>query len=98
MIAKINLDGQEHMAIVFSKYVDFEQIQEFKTALNSCMQIASQDEDRKQAENFYYLHSLMEEMELSTEQINEMFFFYFGKSNWSRNSQKSQKKLCEIYL
>ena len=98
MVAKINLDGKEHMAIVFSEYVDFEQIQEFKTSLNSCMQIASQDEDRNRPTDFYHLHALMEEMELSIDQINEMFLYYFGKSNRNRNSNKSQKRLCEIYL
>lgn len=98
MIAKINLNGIEHMAIVFSEYVGFEQIQEFKNSLNSCMQIASQNEDRSQVNEFYHLHSLMEEMELSLDQINEMFLFYFGKSDWNRNGNKSQKRLCEIYL
>lgn len=97
MIAKINLDGKEHMAIVFNEYVDFENIQEIKDSLNYCMQIALQG-DKECSQELYHLSSLVEEMALSINQINEMFFFYFGKKQWNRVANKSQKKSCEIYL
>lgn len=98
MIAKINLDGNERLAIVFNEFVSLEEIQQFKTALNSCMQLASQDDERKNADDFYWLHSLMEEMELTPDQIHEMFRFYFGKKDCNIECHKSTKKLCEIYL
>lgn len=99
MIAKINLDGKEHMAIVFDEYVDFEFIQDVKHALNLCLRYANmREDDHLREDEAYYYHALIEAMELSPEQVSEMFLAYFGKKGWNRSNNKAEKKLCEIYI
>lgn len=99
MIAKINLDGKEHMAIVFDEYVDFEFVQEVKHALNICLRYAYIREDiHLSEEEVYFYLELIEAMELSTGQANEMFLSYFGKKGWNKSNNKAEKKLCEIYI
>lgn len=99
MIAKINLDGKEHMAIVFDEYADFEFIQAVKHALNLCLRNANMSKDNYLVDDdAYYYHALVEAMELSPEQANEMFLAYFNKKGWNRSSNKAEKKLCEIYI
>ncbi len=99
MIAKINLDGKEHMAIVFDEYADFEFVQEVKHALNLCLRYANmREDDHLSGDEAYYYHALIEALELSPEQVNEMFLAYFDKKGWDRSNNKSEKKLCEIYI
>ncbi|MCQ2256857.1 MAG: hypothetical protein MJZ41_02545 [Bacteroidaceae bacterium] len=99
MIAKINLDGKEHMAIVFDDYVVFEDVQRVKHALNLCLRYAyMREDDHLSEEEAYYYHALIEAMELSPEQVTEMFLAYFSKKGWNRSNNKAEKKLCEIYI
>ena len=99
MIAKINLDGKEHMAIVFDEYSDFEFVQNVKHALNLCLRYASMDEDNHlSGDEAYYYRALIEALELSSEQVNEMFLAYFDKKEWGRSNNKAKKKSCEIYI
>lgn len=99
MIAKINLDGKEHMAIVFDEYAGFEFVQEVKHALNCCLRYVNMRKDDYLSEDDYYCyHALIEAMELSPEQVAEMFLAYFDKKEWNRSSNKAEKKLCEIYI
>lgn len=99
MIAKINLDGKEHMAIVFDEYSDFEFVQSVKHALNLCLRYANMYEDNHlSGDEAYYYHTLIEALELSPEQVNEMFLAYFDKKGWDRSNNKAEKKLCEIYI
>lgn len=99
MIAKINFDGKEHMAIVFNEYVDFSELLGYKKALNECIKIANMQEDAHLDENnTCYCHTLLSEMELSENQLFEMFVHYFGGRNWTRPAQPSTKKAAEIYI
>lgn len=99
MIAKINLDGKEHMAIVFDEYVDFGFVQEVKHALNLYSRYANMREDNHlSGDDSYCYHTLIEAMELSPEQVTEMFLAYFDKKEWNRSNNKAEKKLCEIYI
>ncbi|MDY3852093.1 MAG: hypothetical protein SO013_04280 [Prevotella sp.] len=100
MIAKINLDGKEHMAIVFNEIFTFEYISKFRKAINSYMQTTEAHLDSKgcdyiRHEDNYYLHVLMEEMDFTEDQIFDMLNSYYdGKYH----SEKAEKKLCEIYI
>ena len=100
MIAKINLDGKEHMAIVLDETFTFEYITKFRKAINSYMQtteahLDSNGCDYTQHEDNYYLHVLMNEMDFTEEQIFDMLNSYYeGKYN----NRTAEKKLCEIYI
>lgn len=99
MIAKINLDGKEHMAIVFDEYSDFDFVQSVKHALNLCLRYANMCEDNHfSGDEAYYYHALIEALELSQDQVYEMFLAYFDKKGFGRSNNKAEKKLCEIYI
>lgn len=100
MIAKINLDGKEHMAIVFDETFTFEYISKFRKAINSYMQtteahLDSKDCDYTLHEDNYYLHVLMQEMDFTEDQIFAMLNSYYDGKH---NSENTEKKLCEIYI
>lgn len=100
MIAKINLDGKEHMAIVFDETFTFEYISKFRKAINSYMQTTEGHFDSKGCdythhEDNYYLHVLMEEMDFTESQIFDMLNLYYQDKY---NKNKAEKKLCEIYI
>ncbi|RUL59108.1 hypothetical protein [Prevotella koreensis] len=100
MIAKINLDGKERMAIVFDETFTFEYISKFRQAINSYMQTTEAHLDSKGCdytlhEDNYYLHVLMNEMDFTENQIfSKLNLYYNGK----HDNGKPEKKLCEIYI
>ena len=100
MIAKINLDGKERMAIVFDETFTFEYIPKFRQAINSYMQTTEAHLDSKGGdytlhEDNYCLHVLMQEMDFTEEQFFDMLNLYYeGKYN----NRTEEKKLCEIYI
>ncbi|MCE2617687.1 MAG: hypothetical protein ACTTKN_09690 [Phocaeicola sp.] len=96
MIAKINLDGKEHIAIVLDEVWGYEAIWELKHAINSFMQSANASDDTDfLKEDVCNLHRLMGEIEISEDQAFEMFRAYFGSPH---PHKKAEKKLCEIYI
>ncbi len=100
MIAKINLDGKEHMAIVLDETFTFEYISKFRKSLNSYMQtmeahLDSEGCDCTLHEDNYYLHVLMGEMDFTEDQLFDMLNSYYEGKYHSKNTEK---KLCEIYI
>ena len=100
MIAKINLDGKEHMAIVLDETFTFEYISKFRKSLNSYMQTMEAHLDSKGCdytlhEDNYYLHVLMGEMDFTEEQLFDMLNSYYEGKYHGKNAEK---KLCEIYI
>lgn len=99
MIAKINLDGKEHMAIVLDETFTFEYIAKFRQAINSYMQTTEAHLDSKgcdyiRHEDNYYLHVLMQEMDFTENQIFAMLNSYYD----GKYSKNAEKKPCEIYI
>ncbi|MDD7318863.1 MAG: hypothetical protein SOZ80_00450 [Prevotella sp.] len=102
MIAKINLDGKEHFAIVLDESFSYEDVTRFRKALNSYMQtteahLASRGCDYTNHDDNYYLHTLMSEMEFTDDQMFDMIRSYFAHDSDSKEIT-AKKKLCEIYI
>lgn len=102
MIAKINLDGKEHLAIVLSETFSYEDVTRFRKAINSYMQtteshLDSRGCDYTSHDDNYYLHSLMGEMEFTDEQMFDMIASYFGQDSETKY-EKAKKRVCEIYI
>lgn len=99
MIAKINLDGKEHVAIVFDKSYSPEDVFRFRNAINSYMQYAEAAfcacTDYALHDENYSLHALMDEMKLTDEQENAILA-YFGNHHF--DGKQATKKTCEIYI
>lgn len=99
MIAKLKIDGREHMAVVFDECCDTATVLEIKHALNSFMQtFAAMDEnqDFQTSDETYNLHRLLGEMEFTEQQANNILALYFGDRHF--NGQPAQRKDCEIYI
>lgn len=100
MIAKINFDGKDRLAIVLDETMGFEYLNRFRHALNSYMETANAMYDAHGCdyvihEDAYYLHALLEEMEFSVNQEEEMTSAYFGKKPHLKTAEKQP---CEIYI
>lgn len=102
MIAKINLDGKEHLAIVLGESYSYEDVTRFRKALNSYMQTTEAHLDSRGCnyinhDDNYYLHALMGEIEFTDEQMFDMIQSYFTHASDSKG-KTAKKKLCEIYI
>lgn len=102
MIAKINLDGKEYMAIVFDESYSYEVMLHFRKAINSYMQtteshLDSNGCDYVNHDENYYLHTLMNEMDLTEDQIFNMLDSYFPR-HFERKEEKAKEKTCKIYI
>ena len=96
MIAKINFDGKDRVAIVFNEFMSFENLNLLRHSLNSYMKYANlNDSDFKINEEASGIHTLLEEMEYSTYQEYSMAEYYFsGDCRY----KKAEKKTCVIYI
>lgn len=96
MIAKINLDGKDHLAVVFDETTSYDDLQGIKNALLSCLTNALMKECYMTEDDKFYFLSLVQELELKEQQAFSMFKKYFND-----NVEKQEmpiKKTCDIYV
>lgn len=96
MIAKINLDGKDRMAVVFDEVYTYDEIAEIRNSLTNLLGVFDgiYDECGYQNERAY-IHQLLEMLSPNVDQAFEMMSYYFGGN---RQPKKAQKKLCEVYI
>lgn len=97
MIAKINLDGKDHLAVVFNETVSYDELQSIKISLLSCLTntLSKNDCYMTEDEKFYFL-SLMQEFELKEQQAFSMFKKYFNDKG--EKTEMPIRKKCDIYI
>lgn len=96
MIAKISLDGKDHLAVVFNEITSYDDLQGIKNALLSCLTNALMKECYMTEDDKFYFLSLVQELELKEQQAFSMFKKYFND-----NVEKQEmpiKKTCDIYV
>lgn len=96
MIAKISLDGKDHLAVVFDETTSYDDLQGIKNALLSCLTNALMKECYMTDDDKFYFLSLVQELELKEQQAFSMFKKYFND-----NVEKQEmpiKKTCDIYV
>lgn len=96
MIAKINLDGKERLAVVFDEGYTYDELAEIRNSLNEILGVFDgiYNECGYQDERAY-AHQLLEMLSPNTDQAFEMMSHYFGCNH---QPKKAQKKLCEVYI
>lgn len=96
MITKINLDGAEHMAIVFGKAKTVEDIIFLRRALVNYMENVESGANISELnleDVRYYLLDLLSELELTDAQTAALIN-YFGNVG----AGTPEKKTCEIFI
>lgn len=96
MIAKINLDGESRLAVVFNKYCTYDELAEIRNSLTNLLgcfdgiynECGYQDERA-------YAHQLLDALSPNTDQAFEMMSHYFGSEH---KHKTAEKKLCEVYI
>ena len=96
MIAKINLDGKDRMAVVFDEFYTFDEIAEIRESLTNILGCFDgiYDECGYQNERAY-AHKLLDALSPNVDQACEMMSNYFGST---RKPKTAAKKLCEVYI
>ena len=96
MIAKINLDGKDRMAIVFDEVYTLDEIAEIRNSLTNLL--GCFDGIYKECgyhDERAYAHQLLEALSPNVDQAFEMMSHYFGSNH---KPKKAEKKLCEVYI
>ena len=96
MIAKISLDGKDHLAVVFNETISYEDLQGIKNALLSCLTNALMKECYMTEDDKFYFLSLVQDLELKEQQALSMFKKYFN-DNVEKQGMPI-KKTCDIYV
>lgn len=97
MITKINLDGAEHMAIVFGKAKTVEDIIFLRRALVNYMENVESGANvgELNLEDFrYYIFDLLSELELTDAQTAALISYFAGNIP----AGTPEKKPCEIFI
>ena len=96
MIAKINLDGKDRMAIVFDECYTLDELAEIRNSLTNLLGCFDgiYDECGYQSERAY-AHYLLDALSPNTDQAFEMMSHYFGSTH---KPKTAEKKLCEVYI
>lgn len=95
MIAKINLNGDERMAIVLGKGSTAEDILNFRRSLVTYMESVESGADVRDLDGVrYYLFGLLSEMELTDTQQNALLNYFCGDFR----VEPPKKQNCEIYI
>ena len=94
MIAKINLDGKSHLAVVFNEWFSYDELAEIRSGLTNILGFfdAMYEESGLQNERAA-AHQLLDELSPSVDQTFDMMDNYFGD-----NKKKAEKKNCEVYI
>jgi len=96
MIAKINFDGKDHLAVVFDHVYNYDELVEIRNSITTILGVFDGifDESGLQSERAY-AHKLLEMLSPNVEQSFEMMCHYFGSEHTPKNAVK---KPCEIYI
>ena len=96
MIAKINFDGKDHLAVVFEHVYGYDELVEIRNSLSALLGLLDgiYDECGYQNERAY-AHQLLEMLSPNVQQSFEMMSHYFGAEH---HPKKAEKKQCEIYI
>lgn len=97
MIAKINLNGDERMAIVLGKGSTAEDILNFRRSLVTYMESVESGAEVRDLDLDgvrYYLFGLLDEMELTDAQQNALLNYFCSDFR----VEPPKKQNCEIYI
>ena len=93
MLAKVDFDGKEHIAIVLNPNMDLSWVLELRKSLVDFMETAfSSDSAMLDSNELYNVTSLLNEMEFTEDQRIRMINTYFGKLS----GKSASTKTCEI--
>lgn len=96
MIAKINLDGKDRLAVVFGEFYTYDELAEIRHSLTELLGVFDGIyNDCDYQEERAYAHQLLEMLSPNVDQEFEMMSHYFG---CNCQPKKAQKKLCEVYI
>lgn len=96
MLAKVNFDGKEHIAIVLNSNMGLSWVLELRKNLVGFMETAFSSDSAMSAmldsNELYNVTSLLNEMEFTEDQSIRMINAYFGKGS----EKAANTKTCEI--
>lgn len=93
MLAKVDFDGKEHIAIVLNPNMGLSWVLELRKSLVDFMETAfSSDSAMLDSNELYNVTSLLNEMEFTEDQSTRMINTYFGKGS----EKAASTKTCEI--
>lgn len=93
MLAKVDFDGKEHIAIVLNSRMGLSWVLELRKNLVSFMETAfCSDGAMLDSNELYNVTSLLNEMEFTEDQSVKMIDAYFGKGT----KKAANTKTCEI--
>lgn len=93
MLAKVDFDGKEHIAIVLNPNMGLSWVLELRKSLVDFMETAfSTDSAMLDSNELYNVTSLLNEMEFTEDQSTRMINTYFGKGS----EKAANTKTCEI--
>lgn len=93
MLAKVDFDGKEHIAIVLNSNMGLSWVLELRKSLVDFMETAfSADSAMLDSNELYNVTSLLNEMEFTEDQSTRMINTYFGKGS----EKAANTKTCEI--
>lgn len=93
MLAKVDFDGKEHIAIVLNSNMGLSWVLELRKNLVGFMETAfSGDGAMLDSNELYNVTSLLNEMEFTEDQSVRMLDAYFGKGS----AKAANTKTCEI--
>ena len=93
MLAKVDFDGKEHIAIVLNPNMGLSWVLELRKSLVDFMETAfSSYSAMLDSNELYNVTSLLNEMEFTEDQSTRMINTYFGKGS----EKAASTKTCEI--
>lgn len=93
MLAKVDFDGKEHIAIVLNPNMGLSWVLELRKSLVDFMETAfSTNSAMLDSNELYNVTSLLNEMEFTEDQSTRMINTYFGKGS----EKAANTKTCEI--
>ena len=93
MIAKINLDGKDCIAVVFNEFINFDYLAEFRDSLTTILGTVNNELVNEDEINI--AHLFLKELYPDVSQTYDMMGLYFGEKY---PVKKALKKVCEIYI
>lgn len=97
MLAKVEIDGKEHIAVVIGERMGLDYIEEIKNSLTSFLEsayVGNGDNAEFLYNDMYNVMALINEMSLSEDQRIRMFSAYFNNDN--KTGIGPQTKECKI--
>lgn len=93
MIAKINLDGKDCIAVVFNEFISFDYLAELRDSLTTIL--GTVNNELVNEDEIDIAHCFLKELNPDVFQTYDMMGLYFGEKH---PVNKAQKKVCEIYI